>query len=643
MDNAQTLKILLQVQADVADLQGKLNPALTETKTRLAEAGEASGNLSAGLAGAIGGATVAGIAALTSAIAAIPSLIEHAWDDVKKSTEEIYRQTSAIDREVDQWIRLAKAADDFGDVVNLGDKIAPGLASAAAQMQQFLATTLVWWKRWADTIAAQWSAIPGFGSRPFAEALASSQQDAARNLATAINAGNITLDTAAKGAADWAETRALPIAQGIEVVTARIKDLNAQAAQLKTQSVTDKSSPQELELAKATLDKRIDINDKLAVEKGHLATLKSEQDKITTSTEETGDAHQDILSFLGEESALLRGIRQINELNQQNPLLFADQKEASDLQSTPQQIAAINAKIQEGKAYLAHSALDPTTYRQASAGIQNLQFQAASLGQKFVAQTNPIRTGLVAWVNQFGSTMHQVSNLITGTLTIAVNGVSNAITAAIFKTQSWGQSFAQIAQSIVGNIIQIGLQLIESQLAAFIIRQTLGAASQETAAAEGAALAAIYAPAAVAASIATEGGAAIAGQTAFTASLLSGQAFAVALAAFAEGGAITKPTIALMGEQGPEFVFSAPAVRRIGQANLKALHENFSRPSFTAGGGLVGPSVSAGAGAGRTAESQIHIFNFTDFRALKKAYEQSSASKKFIVNTVNSAGGRLRS
>lgn len=720
-DADKTLKILLQVQADVAEL-AKLNGGLDETKRKLDAAGSAGGDFGSILTGAIGGLAVGVVGSLVSALAEIPALVARAAEENKKMTEEIGRQGDAIIDNTQKWADMARAADNFKDVVKLGEQIAPQLASAAAQSAAFRSQELSLWKGFIDQIAVLWSGIANIN----ADALAAAKATSGNQFSFLLDSANRTLDDANKAAADAVALKAGPVDQAIAVVTGRIADLKHQLADLDPQRhPAPGANDDQKQNAAEALGFYTQANSKLKEQEALLTSLQKKQEAQTESTHKTADtielltakrkgdaeaianaagqkayeqeveakrklgildqdavaaaeeirklthdsvlaseqkkssaaatrgaaeaeraAHRDIVAFLSEENAALVAIRQQQELINQDPFLFADQKAAAELQSLPIQIQKINDKIRAGRQSIANTALDPATYSRAVKGINSLEFQAATLGQKLKAATQPLRTDLTAWVNQFGSTIHQVGTLITSTLGTAVSGLTSAISGLIFHTTSWGQAFAQVAQSIIQNIIQIVLQWAISRAVMALLNLAFGKAEASAINQEAASSAAAWAPAATAASIASYGAAAGFGLIAYLAAIGTGTAATVAAASgggggFAAGGETPgRATLAYVGERGPEYVIDNATYQRAGgRAFFDNLRLDINRPGYERGGSVGG---SRRASPSRSSGGDIHVFNFTDMKTLERAYMRSPAAKKMIVDTVNGAGGHLR-
>ncbi|EIA9361628.1 tail protein (tape measure) [Salmonella enterica] len=135
-------------------------------------------------------------------------------------------------------------------------------------------------------------------------------------------------------------------------------------------------------------------------------------------------------------------------------------------------------------------------------------------------------------------------------------GATNAITGLINGTQSLQESLANIGttilNSVVGSLVQMGLEWVKSQL----MGQAAAAASLASTMAQATAAASAWAPAAVSASIATMGSAAAVGQTAYAGSLLSAKGMAVAGARY-NGGPVSAGSMYRVGENGKPEIYQA--------------------------------------------------------------------------------------
>lgn len=136
------------------------------------------------------------------------------------------------------------------------------------------------------------------------------------------------------------------------------------------------------------------------------------------------------------------------------------------------------------------------------------------------------------------------------------SGATNAITGLINGTQSLQESFANIGttilNSVVGSLVQMGIEWAKSQL----MGQAAATASLASTIAQATVAASAWAPAAMSASIATMGSAAAVGQTAYAGSLLAAKGMAVA-GAREHGGPVSANSMYRVGEGGKPEIYQA--------------------------------------------------------------------------------------
>jgi hypothetical protein len=253
-----------------------------------------------------------------------------------------------------------------------------------------------------------------------------------------------------------------------------------------------------------------------------------------------------------------------------------------------------------------------------------------------------IHSQLTQLKNDWSDLGKQVGQFLVQQFTAFANTAGQAIAGLIFRTGNWKQAILQLGESFVAQLATMVIQTILARTVLSALNRAFGQADQQAVAAQGQAAAAAWAPGATAASIASYGAAAGAGLAAYLAAIGIGTAGTVAAAGVGGGLERGGYTFGREGQfagfvHGEEFVFSAPAVRNVGRDLLESMHSvAVSSPSRDPGssGGRAGGSSGRGG--------DIHIFNFTDMDALRKAYQRSGHSKKFIIDTVNGSGGNLR-
>ncbi|HAA1132926.1 TPA_asm: tape measure protein, partial [Salmonella enterica subsp. enterica serovar Schwarzengrund] len=122
----------------------------------------------------------------------------------------------------------------------------------------------------------------------------------------------------------------------------------------------------------------------------------------------------------------------------------------------------------------------------------------------------------------------EINSMLGAAVDSLQGGATNAITGLINGTQSLQESFANIGttilNSVVGSLVQMGIEWVKSQL----MGQAAAAASLASTMAQATAAASAWAPAAMSASIATMGSAAAVGQTAYAESMVAAKGLALA-------------------------------------------------------------------------------------------------------------------
>ena len=203
----------------------------------------------------------------------------------------------------------------------------------------------------------------------------------------------------------------------------------------------------------------------------------------------------------------------------------------------------------------------------ASVKAQIVETQASIKDTSF---TGTLLDGLRQISNEWGNLGRSMAQWTTGTMRNVFGNLGTYIMDAATKTKTWGQTFTQVGRQIVTSLINILGQYIASKLAMMAIDSIYHSKKKaEDASATAGGLSAGVGQAAA------QGG--WVGVLIYIAVVAAAMAAMGALAAsvsggFAKGGPVIGDQIARIGEEGPEFVFSAPAVRNLGMDNLSGLH-----------------------------------------------------------------------
>ncbi|MCW5040100.1 phage tail protein [Enterobacter hormaechei subsp. xiangfangensis] len=148
----------------------------------------------------------------------------------------------------------------------------------------------------------------------------------------------------------------------------------------------------------------------------------------------------------------------------------------------------------------------------------------------------------------------EINSMLGAAVDSLQGGATNAITGLINGTQSLQESFANIGttilNSVVGSLVQMGIEWVKSQL----MGQAAAAASLASTMAQATAAASAWAPAAMSASIATYGSAAAVGQAAYAESLLAAKGLALA-GGRRYGGTVSAGNAYRINEDGRSEIF----------------------------------------------------------------------------------------
>ncbi|ELH2047262.1 tape measure protein [Enterobacter hormaechei] len=148
----------------------------------------------------------------------------------------------------------------------------------------------------------------------------------------------------------------------------------------------------------------------------------------------------------------------------------------------------------------------------------------------------------------------EINNMLGAAIDSLQGGATSAITGLINGTQSLQESFANIGttilNSVVGSLVQMGIEWVKSQL----MGQAAAAASLASTMAQATAAASAWAPAAMSASIATYGSAAAVGQAAYAESLLAAKGMALA-GGRRYGGTVSAGNAYRVNEDGRSEIF----------------------------------------------------------------------------------------
>jgi hypothetical protein len=222
------------------------------------------------------------------------------------------------------------------------------------------------------------------------------------------------------------------------------------------------------------------------------------------------------------------------------------------------EMAALGAQIDADKAKLAGGALDKETYTRVQAEVQKLQFQFDLLGVKTEAIQLPLQAELTNWVNSFGTSAHQIANVIEGTINAALQGTNQLLLDAVFQTGDWRQTLVGVERQI----LNLFLTWMEQMALQFLLGETHKATGTATSIASHTAAMPSATAHAAAEGISSYGWAAIIGAAAVIA------AIAAIEGAFHEGGVFGVDADRRRGRTGPLGADEGVALLRDGEVIL---------------------------------------------------------------------------
>lgn len=214
--------------------------------------------------------------------------------------------------------------------------------------------------------------------------------------------------------------------------------------------------------------------------------------------------------------------------------ITAEEARRRNIQATREQIVKLEELQQRLREMIKQfeAAGDVRGVRQLTQQLQDTKLKTTELKIALLDQTffGQIRGQIRQLATEWGNLGLQIGRFFTNTFQTAAAGASRALTGLIFRTNDWRQAFAQAAQAIVQNLIQIVIQWILSRTIMAALNKVFGALDAKAATALAGKAAAAWAPAATSASIATYGVAAGTGLAAYLGAIGAGVAGATAAA-----------------------------------------------------------------------------------------------------------------
>ncbi|OLY71121.1 hypothetical protein BWD41_05590 [Citrobacter braakii] len=355
-------------------------------------------------------------------------------------------------------------------------------------------------------------------------------------------------------------------------------------------SITDKKERAVAEARQAALDAGVDAHSNQMRQIEEAAAKRYELQKadsaVTKSTKEGSKAVDEASQSLSRQKAALDRLNTgyvdgSLELSKYDAVVALGNKASAEQITKAEQQAESIWKIQQATKAAAEEERKRTQAGQNFTGLQGQVSPVSATDNTYaqqmaqldeyvrlypqrIAEAEAVRAGIedqyhqkrMAAMWEEWQQQSEINSMLGAAVDSLQGGATNAITGLINGTQSLQESFANIGttilNSVVGSLVQMGIEWVKSQL----MGQAAAAASLASTMAQATAAASAWAPAAISASIATMGSAATVGQTAYAGSLLAAKGMAVAGARY-NGGPVDAGSMYRVGEKGKPEIFQA--------------------------------------------------------------------------------------
>ncbi|EHH5603358.1 tape measure protein [Salmonella enterica subsp. enterica serovar Montevideo] len=353
-------------------------------------------------------------------------------------------------------------------------------------------------------------------------------------------------------------------------------------------SITDKKERAVAEARQAALDAGVDAhsNQMRQIEEAAAKRydLQEADSAVTKSTKEGTKAVDEAAQSLSRQQAALDRLNTgyadgSLELAKYDAVVALGNKASAEQIAKAEQQAESIWKIQQATKAAAEEERKRTQAGQNFTGLQGQVSPVAAVDNTYaqqkaqldeyvqlypqkIAEAEAVRAGIedqyhqkrMAAMWEEWQQQSEINNMLGVAIDSLQGGATNAITGLINGTQSLQESFANIGStilnSVVSAIVDMGVQYVKS----LIIGKAMSSAATAAQIAEAGALATAWAPAAMAASIATQGKASAIGLAAYSSSMAAGQALSIA-GARRYGGTVSAGNAYRINEDGRSEIF----------------------------------------------------------------------------------------
>lgn len=230
-----------------------------------------------------------------------------------------------------------------------------------------------------------------------------------------------------------------------------------------------------------------------------------------------------------------------------------------------------------------------------------------------------MREALDKMDDKFGTLAEKIARAFTSITNSAVEGVAGSIRGLLTLTMSWGDALRNIGSSILNGVINAISQMFAEMLVQMTLVQGLKRIFHAEDKIQAGVTTATWAPAAATVNAATYGTGASIGVP-LTIALILAAVGTIAALAFEKGGMTPgTPTLAMVGEKGPEFVIPADATRKLGLQNLSMLREG-KMP-------VAGAPMAAGA---PTVDNKIVMGVFNNPEQIKQFFRSNEGRQLYV-------------
>ncbi|EMB4690892.1 tape measure protein [Citrobacter farmeri] len=386
-------------------------------------------------------------------------------------------------------------------------------------------------------------------------------------------------------------------------------------------SITDKKERAVAEARQAAIDAGVDAysNQMRQIEEAAAKRydLQEADSAVTKSTKEGTKAVDEAVQSLSRQQAALDRLNTgyaegSLELAKYDAVVALGNKASTEQIAKAEQQAESIWKIQQATKAAAEEERKRTQAGQNFTGLQGQVSPVAAVDNTYaqqmaqldeyvalypqkIAEAEAVRAGIedqyhqkrMAAMWEEWQQQSEINNMLGSAIDSLQGGATSAITGLINGTQSLQESFANIGttilNSVVGSLVQMGIEWVKSQL----MGQAAAAASLASTMAQATAAASAWAPAAMSASIATYGSAAAVGQAAYAESLLAAKGMALA-GGRRYGGTVSAGNAYRVNEDGRSEIFQTAG----GQQMFIPNQSGKVIPADKAGGGGVVQNIA---------------------------------------------------